>query len=243
MDFRDRVVLVTGAASGIGRGIALRFLEAGASVVAFDLNPSAIPGAVEVTGDVSVEGDVCAAVERARETYGRLDVLVNNAAVEFNGDVTQLEPDDWDRQIAVNLRGAYLLSRYAIPLMRAHGGVIVNISSVHAFVSWPGCPAYDASKAGLNALTRAMALDHGREGIRVNTICPGYIDTPLMQKALRDSPDREEALRRILAAHPAGRIGTPQDIAEAVLFLASPGASFITGATLVIDGGMTLTRT
>jgi meso-butanediol dehydrogenase / (S,S)-butanediol dehydrogenase / diacetyl reductase len=169
-----------------------------------------------------------------------LDVLVNNAAVEVNGDVTATTPEEWDRLMAVNLRGAFLLSRCAIPYLRRQGGSIVNISSVHSFVSWPGCPAYDASKAGLMGLTRAMALDHGHEGIRVNAICPGYIDTPLMEKALRDVADRDAEVKRIVGLHAAGRIGTARDIAEAVLFLASDGASFITGATLVVDGGLSI---
>jgi NAD(P)-dependent dehydrogenase (short-subunit alcohol dehydrogenase family) len=241
MDFSSQVALITGGASGIGAGIATRFLEAGASVAILDLNPAApLPRSLSLTGDVSSEDDTRSAVEKTVQAFGRLDVLVNNAAVEINGDVTTTSPADWDRQLAVNLRGAYLLSRFAVPHLRVHGGSIINISSVHAITSWPGCPAYDASKAGLLALTRAMALDHGPEGIRVNAICPGYIDTPLMEKALRNVPDREAELKRILSLHAVGRIGTALDIAGAVLFLASPAASFITGTTLIVDGGLSI---
>jgi NAD(P)-dependent dehydrogenase (short-subunit alcohol dehydrogenase family) len=139
----------------------------------------------------------------------------------------------------VNLKGYFLFSKYAIPHLRGRAGVIVNIASVHAFVSYEGYAAYDASKAGIIGLTRAMALDHGREGIRVNAICPGYINTPLMDKWLADLPDPETTMREVMRAHPLGRIGTPRDIAEAALFLASDAASFISGAYLVVDGAMT----
>jgi meso-butanediol dehydrogenase/(S,S)-butanediol dehydrogenase/diacetyl reductase len=130
------------------------------------------------------------------------------------------------------------MSKYVIDKMTASGAAIVNISSVHAFVSWAGSAAYDATKAGLVGLTRAMALDHGPAGIRVNAICPGYIDTPLMESWLESASNREETMRQVLAWHPLGRIGTPRDVAEAVLFLASDAASFISGTTLVVDGAM-----
>ena len=247
MDYSQRAVLVTGAAKGIGRGIAERFSEAGARIALFDLDgPGArafagsLPAAIAIEGDVAVEADANRAVAETLAAFGRLDVLVNNAGVELNGTVAAMYPEEWDRQIAVNLRSAYLFSRAAIPPMRVHGGSSLHISSVHAFVSWPQCPAYDASKAGLIGLTRAMALDHGRDGIRVNAICPGYIRTPLLEERIQSLPDPEAAMRTIVAAHPAGRMGTPRDIAEAALFLASEAASFITGIALVVDGGMTL---
>jgi meso-butanediol dehydrogenase / (S,S)-butanediol dehydrogenase / diacetyl reductase len=247
MDFSERVVLVTGAAAGIGFGVASRFAAAGARVAVFDIDgpgaqcsAEALPGAIAIQGDVASEADTRAAVERTVSAFGRLDTLVNNAGIELNGTVTEMAPDAWDRQMAVNLRGAFLFSRAAIPAMRGAGGSIVNIASVHAFVSWPRCPAYDTTKAGLIGLTRAMALDHGRDGIRVNAICPGYIETPLLEQWFNTLDDREAARRNVIAAHPVGRMGTPRDIAEAVLFLASDAASFITGASLVVDGGMTI---
>lgn len=241
MDFSGKVVLVTGAASGIGRGIAERFSEAGASVAAVDIDAIApLPHSIAVTADASRDEDAARAVERTAAEFGRLDALVNNAGINVYGTVADLSPADWDRQISVNLRSAYLFSHYAVPHMRGRGGAIVNISSVHAFVSWPGCAAYDATKAGLLGLTRAMALDHGRDGIRVNVICPGYIQTPGLDRAFDRLADRDTTIRQIIAAHPAGRMGTPRDIAEAVLFLCSDAASFITGASLVVDGGMTL---
>jgi len=189
--------------------------------------------------DVADESQVKTAVESAAEKFGSVDVPVNNAGIEVNGSVSDLTSAEWDRQNAVNLRGAFLMSKYVIQKMTARGGVIVNISSVHAFVSWTGCATYDATKAGLIGITRAMALDHGPAGIRVNAICPGYIDTPLMEKWLESVPNREETLRQVLACHPLGRVGTPRDVAEAALFLASDAASFISGTTLVVDGAMT----
>lgn len=142
--------------------------------------------------------------------------------------------------MAVNLRGVFLMSKYAIGKMIGRGGAIINISSMHAFVSWPGCAAYDTTKGGLIGLTRAMALDHGPAGIRVNAICPGYIDTPLMERWLETVPNREETKRQVLACHPLGRIGTPRDVAEVALFLASEGASFISGTSVVVDGAMSV---
>ena len=250
MRFNKRVAMVTGAAQGIGFGIAERFLEAGASVAAVDVQAGRIQDAAEQLGlkgpvlaigaDVSVEEQVEAAVEETVKRFGRLDVLVNNAGIEVLGSASEISAERWDHQLDVNLRGAFLCSKYALEKMHGRGGAIVNIASVHAFASYPGVVAYDASKAGMLGMTRAMALDHGKDGIRVNAICPGYINTPMLDAWLKIVPDPEEAMRGILKYHPLGRIGTPRDIAEAVLFLASEAASFVTGATLVVDGGMTI---
>jgi len=245
-----KTVLVTGAAAGIGAGIAERFSEAGYAVAAFDIDGAGASRmaerlrtnapAVAIQGDVAIEENAREAVAQTVRQLGSLDVLVNNAGIEVSGSVSDLTPSAWDRQIAVNLRGAYLMSKYAIEQMRGRGGAIIHISSVHAFVSWQGIAAYDATKAGLLGLTRAMALDHGPEKIRVNAICPGYIDTPLMEKWLASVPDREETMRQVLSYHPLGRIGKPRDVAEAALFLASDAASFVSGAFLVVDGAMSV---
>lgn len=245
-----RTALVTGAAAGIGAGIAERFSEDGYAIAAFDLDGEGARRIVErlrangptiaIQGDVALENQARDAVERTVQELGPLDVLVNNAGIEVSGSVSDLTPAAWDRQIAVNLRGAYLMSKYAIERMRGRGGSIIHISSVHAFVSWEGCAAYDATKSGLIGLTRAMALDHGRDKIRVNAICPGYIQTPLMEKWLASVPDREATMHQVLGCHPMGRIGTPRDIAEAALFLASDRASFISGAFMVVDGAMSV---
>ncbi|HZT28371.1 MAG TPA: SDR family NAD(P)-dependent oxidoreductase [Bryobacteraceae bacterium] len=242
-----KVALVTGGASGIGKGIVELFVQQGAAVGIFDIQgqaareaSAALGGnALAIVGDVASEADCAAAVEAVLRQWGRLDILVNNAGIEITGTVVELAPEQWERQLAVNLRGAFLCARAAIPRMRDRGGAIVNISSVHAYVSYAGNAAYDASKAGLIGLTRTMALDHGPDGIRVNAICPGYIQTPLLEKWLRELPDPESAMRQVLAFHPLGRIGTPRDIAQACLFLVSDAASFVTGASLVVDGAMT----
>jgi len=249
MRLDDRVALVTGAAMGIGAGIAQRFSEAGATVVVFDINGERAAGTVRalapgrakaITGDVSCEADVRSAVDETVREFGALDVLVNNAGIEVPGQVVDLTSADWDRQLGVNLKGAFFFSKYAIPHMRTRKrGVIINISSVHAFVSYAGNAAYDASKAGLIGLTRTLALDHGSDGIRVNAICPGYIDTPLMDAWLATLSDPEATMRQVLSFHPLGCIGTPRDVAEAALFLASDAASFISGTCLVVDGAMT----
>ncbi|HTT61200.1 MAG TPA: SDR family NAD(P)-dependent oxidoreductase [Bryobacteraceae bacterium] len=250
MRFDGKTALVTGAAKGIGAGIAARFVEAGATVVIFDIDGAGARAMAEklgvhgralpIEGDVAKEDDVRRAIEMTAAELGRLDVLVNNAGIEVAGAIPEYTSAQWDRQVGVNLKGAFLCIKHAIPRMRGRGGAIVNISSVHAFASYPGNAAYDASKAGMLALTRTLALEHGRDGIRVNAICPGYIDTPMMDEWLATLPDPDGAMRQVLAAHPLGRIGTPRDIAAAVLFLASDEAAFISGATLVVDGGMTV---
>jgi NAD(P)-dependent dehydrogenase (short-subunit alcohol dehydrogenase family) len=243
-----KVAVVTGAAAGIGAGIAKEFAESGYAVVAVDIDEAGARSMAEslrlhspalaIAADIAAEEQVKRAVDAAIQEFGFISVLINNAGIELNGSVTALTAAEWDRQIAVNLRGAFLMSRHAIPAMRERGGSIIHISSVHAFVSWAGCAAYDATKAGLLGLTRAMAIDHGPDGIRVNAICPGYIDTPLMEKWLASVPDRGATMREVLSAHPLGRIGTPRDVAQAALFLASDAASFISGTFLVVDGAM-----
>jgi NAD(P)-dependent dehydrogenase (short-subunit alcohol dehydrogenase family) len=240
-----KTALVTGAASGIGAAIAERFLAAGYQVALFDINEQAAVGRaarmaagerrIAIAGDVADESQVRAAVVRTVRELGGLDVLVNNAGIEIYGTVVEMSSEQWDRQLAVNLKGAYLFSKYAIPEMR-RGGAIVNISSAHAHVSWARCPAYDASKSGLLGLTRAMAIDHGPQAIRVNAICPGYIETPMLAKAFAAGEADRAA---VVKFHPLGRIGTAADVAEATLFLASEGAAFISGAVLAVDGCLT----
>jgi meso-butanediol dehydrogenase/(S,S)-butanediol dehydrogenase/diacetyl reductase len=245
MRLDGKVAIVTGGGSGIGEGIAGRFAEAGAAVVVFDLNGEAAGrvaariGGTAIRGDVSNEADVLRAVDETVSRLGSLDILINNAGIEVTGTVDELTSDQWDRQLNVNLKGVFLFSKYAIPRMRGRGGAIVNISSVHAFVSYPATPAYDASKSGMIGLTRAMALDHGKDAIRVNAICPGYINTPLQDAWLATLPDPKATMREVLKFHPLGRIGTPRDIADAALFLSCDAASFISGAFLVVDGAMT----
>jgi NAD(P)-dependent dehydrogenase (short-subunit alcohol dehydrogenase family) len=243
---KSKTALVTGAASGIGAAIAERFLMAGFRVALFDINGDAaratagrIPSdeqRIAIEGDVSDEFQVREAISRTVLTLGSLDVLINNAGIEINGTVVNQSSRDWDRQLSVNLSSVFLFSKYAIPEMQHHGGSIINISSVHSLMSWPSCPAYDATKAGIIGITRAMAVDHGRDGIRVNAICPGYIETPLLAQWFASGAANKED---VLKSHPLGRIGTPNDIADAALFLASEAASFISGTSLIVDGALT----
>jgi NAD(P)-dependent dehydrogenase (short-subunit alcohol dehydrogenase family) len=250
MHIEGKVVVITGAGAGIGAGIAERFSEAGAFVVVFDINRQSAEQmqqklertgrALAVQGDVSSDADVSAAIEHSVAKFGTIDILVNNAGIDVSGMVPELSVTDWDRTLAVNLKGAFLFSKHVIPHMRGRGGAIVNISSVHAFVSYEGYAAYDAAKAGLIALTRTLALDHGRDGIRVNAVCPGYISTPMTDEWFQSQPDPEATLKQVLSFHPLGRIGTPRDIADAALFLASDASAFISGTSLVVDGAMTI---
>jgi NAD(P)-dependent dehydrogenase (short-subunit alcohol dehydrogenase family) len=244
---QPRTVIVTGAASGIGAAIATRFLAEGFSVVLFDINAQGARSVAErsgrtanalvVEGNAGDEPSVRQAVVAATEKFGSIGVMVNNVGIEINGTSVEQDLEDWDRHVAVNLTSVFLFSRHCIPGMRANGGgSIINISSVHAFVSWPRCAAYDATKAGLLGLTRALAIDHGPDGIRVNAICPGYVRTPLLERWFATIENGEQEAAR---AHPLRRIGEPVEIANAVFFLASEQASFITGAVLTVDGGLT----
>ena len=251
--FAGRVALVTGGALGIGRGIVEAFVREGAAVGVVDVDGVAAAELVEglersggravaITGDVSRSGDADRAVAATVAAFGRLDVLVNNAGIQPTdayGRVEDMSEATWDRILGVNLRGPFLMSRAALPaIRRSGGGCVVNMASVQGLQSMPGVPAYAASKGGLLSLTRNMALDYAAEGIRVVAICPGTIDSALVRTLARaEGGDEEANIRRYGAHHPIGRIGTPADIAEAVLFLASDRASFITGEYLCVDGG------
>lgn len=252
-EFDGKAVIVTGGALGIGRGIVKGFAAAGALVAIADVNRDAAEelaaelsaGGSRVTaviGDVSKAGDAERIVNSAVDTFGRLDVLVNNAGImpiDCYFRVEDTPEEVWDRILNVNLKGVFLMSKYAIPRLRASGGgVIVNMSSVQGLQSMPRVPSYAASKAGILSLTRNMALDYAREHIRVVAICPGTIDSELVRELARaEGGDEEANVRRYGSFHPIGRIGTPADIAEAALFLASDRASFITGEYLTVDGG------
>lgn len=246
MQTQQRTALITGAGSGIGAAIARRFLQAGYAVALFDLDGEAAVKVVAdqpthsrwliVQGDAAEDLQVRNSVIKITEELGSVDVLVNNVGIETNGTVLEQSLEQWDRQMEVNLRSAFLFGKYCLPGMRAkRHGVIINIASIHAFASWPRCVAYDTTKAGLLGLTRAMAIDHGPEGIRVNAICPGYIRTPLLQEWFAAVGGGEEAAAKV---HPLRRIGEPADVANAALFLASEEASFITAACLTVDGGL-----
>ncbi len=226
-----KVALVTGAASGIGLATVQAFREAGAEVVGMDLSEGA---------DVRNRGDVEAAIATARERFGGLDVVVANAAVSIYEEFERQSEETIDLVLDTNLKGALLCAQLAIPeLKRRGGGSIVFVSSVQAYVTLPGCVPYAAAKAGLVAAALALAPEVGRHGIRVNAIAPGTIDTPMLQRDLAGM-NRDEAdafLRRVEDANALGRIGRPEEIAEVAVFLASDRSSYVTGTTIVADGG------
>jgi NAD(P)-dependent dehydrogenase (short-subunit alcohol dehydrogenase family) len=250
-DFDGKVAIVTGGALGMGRATALAFAREGASVVVADVNEAAGRAAVAempgrrglfVAADVSRNGDCQRVVEEAVRAFGGVDVLFNNVGIQPPDSYLNVEqtPEElWDRIVDVNLKSYFLMAKHAIGHMRRRGGgAIVNNASVQGLQSMPGVPPYAASKGGVLSLTRQMAVEYARENIRVVAICPGTIDTEMVRAIAAGEPDGvEAALKRYGASHPLGRIGTGQDIANAVLFLASDRASFITGTYLCVDGG------
>jgi len=245
---QGKVALVTGAGSGIGRAIARRFAEEGAAVCLADVNDAAgSSGTAEIASqggrarfvrtDVSRAGDCARAVEETIAAYQALDVLVNCAGVIRRATVTELSEADWDLVMDVNAKSVFLMSRAAMPHLTAAGGCIVNIASGWGLAAGPRAAAYCASKAAVVLLTKAMALDHGAQGIRVNCICPGDTDTPMLRQEANQVGQPEAEFLADAAHRPLRRIGRPEEIAGAALFLASDAARFITGTALVVDGG------
>lgn len=246
-----KVAVVTGAAMGIGKGIATVFVREGAMVSLADVNTQAGLAAetelrqqgyrvIFVPTDVSDEEQVRALMTKTWETFGALHILVNNAGIGVYTSVPQTSREQWDRCLAVNLTGVFLCSKHAIPLIKSSGGgSIINIASVHAYQNVGGTAPYAASKGGVVALTRVMAIDHARDGIRVNAICPGWVDTPLVRSVFGASPDPEGMRRQVTSRQLLGRLGTPEDIGYAALYLASDEASFVTGTSLFVDAGLT----
>ena len=240
---QDKIAVVTGASRGIGRAIAERFAAEGAVVVAASRTApgTPLPDPIEwMAADVSKADDAEALVGQVQARHGRLDVLVNNAGIQLEKPIDQTSEDDWDRVMGVNLKGIYLCCRHAIPLMRAQGGgVIVNLGSISGQAADPNMAVYNASKAGVHGLTRSIAVDHGRDGIRCNAICPGWIMTEMSEQAFAQAADPKAAEQAAIARHPAGRLGTPRDIAALAVWLASDEASFATGQLFTLDGGLT----
>ena len=251
MRLAGKNAVVTGAASGIGRETALRFAEEGAAVVCADRDGAGAAAvsasivanggtALAVNADITSEQDVARLVEESLTAYGRIEVLVNNAGVTILGGVAELSEADWQREIDINLSGAFRVSKAFWPhFAEAGGGVILSTASIAGVIAAPQDAAYVASKAGLIMLTRCMALDGAKAGIRANCICPGFVDTPMFEGFLAEQADPESALARAAGRTPLGRIGTPRDIADGFVYLASDDAAWITGTALVIDGGLT----
>ncbi|AFZ68949.1 SDR family NAD(P)-dependent oxidoreductase [Deinococcus peraridilitoris] len=241
---QSKRVLVTGAAQGIGRAIAALYVERGARVVLFDTQPKVQDvarelGAVGVTGDLSLSSDRTQAVAAAVERWQGLDVLVNNAAFQqAPGSTMEVAGEGWQRALDVNLGGPLFLSRECVPHMPS-GGAIVNVASVQGLFAEPGNVAYNASKGGLINLTRAMALDLAPRGVRVNAVAPGAIETEGVLEAIEGSDNPAQTRRDYEELHALRRLGQPGEVAQAVYFLGSDNASFITGTILTVDGGMT----
>jgi NAD(P)-dependent dehydrogenase (short-subunit alcohol dehydrogenase family) len=247
--FAGKVAFVTGAASGIGRATAMEFARHGADVVVVDLSRSGsqetthmiekLGGrALPVRCDVTQGEDVQAALDKTIEVFGRLDIAFNNAGIEQETKATaDITEQEWDRIVAVNLRGVFLCMKHQIPLMlRQGGGAIVNTSSGAGIVGFAGGAAYVASKHAVIGLTKSAALDYAQANIRINAVCPGIIDTAMMQRVTGDTTEGREG---VIAQEPVGRMGTPEEIAAAVLWLCSDAASFVIGHAMAIDGGQT----
>jgi meso-butanediol dehydrogenase/(S,S)-butanediol dehydrogenase/diacetyl reductase len=242
---QDKVAIVTGASRGIGLRIAQRFVQEGAAVVGVSRSPVSQPaeGMAHVQADVSVSEDVQRVVNAAVERFGRVDVLVNNAAVEFEATVEDTTVDEWDMVMAVNVRSVFLFAKYALPHLRATRGSILNISSVDGFWAEPGLAAYCTSKGAVLALTKALAVDHGPDGVRCNSICPSYVLTDMLEQFYDAQPDPAAARAQAEGVHALRRISTPDDVAGLAVWLSSDEASFATGQSFVLDGGATAGRT
>lgn len=249
LSLAGKAAMVTGAASGIGRGIALRLAEMGAHVAVVDKDAA---GAEATTASIRQKGGTALAVvcdvrsrhscrqatEQALEAFNQVDILCNNAGIILRKDAVALTEEEWDAVVDVTLKGVYLLSHEVLPhMIRNGGGVIINTGSGWSLKGGPKAVAYCAAKAGVVNLTRAMAIDHGRHGIRVNCVCPGDIDTPMLASECLQLNEDPVQFKKEAANRPLDRVGTPEDVANAVLFLASDMAQWITGTSLVVDGG------
>ncbi len=251
MRLKDKVALITGGTSGIGEATALLFAAEGARVAITGRNEqrgSAVVDKIKQAGgdaifirtDVSRAEDCRRAVEETIRAFGRLDILFNNAGVFYPQTALECSEREWDEQIDVNLKGTFLMSKYALPVMIAQkSGVIVNNSSGWGIVGGDHAVAYCASKGGVVLMTKAMAIDHGAQGVRVNCVCPGDVETPMLPADAKMRGLKWEDYIAGCASRPLGRVGTVEEIAKAVLFLASDDSSFMTGAALVVDGGGT----
>ncbi|HRP32377.1 MAG TPA: SDR family oxidoreductase [Agriterribacter sp.] len=248
MDLQNRSVVITGSGSGIGRACALEFAKEGANIVIADIQLDAAQETVSrITAaggkafacgvDVSKPDSVAALVSETIKQYGKIDVLVNNAAVQVNKTIVDTSFDEWNKQMSVNVGGVFLCSKLFLPYLKSTKGNIVNMSSVNGFFVEPSCAGYCATKAAITGLTKAMAIDHGPDGIRVNCICPGYIDAGLAEGYFQSQANPAQSRAEAGKLHALWRIGKPEEVAQVAIFLASDRASFVTGSAYVVDGG------
>jgi NAD(P)-dependent dehydrogenase (short-subunit alcohol dehydrogenase family) len=246
-----KVALITGGGTGIGRACALAFAREGAKIAVAGRRREPLEAVVHeiegaggkalaLTCDVTQTASVAAALSQSEQHFGRLDTIVNNAGAVVVATAEHTSDEDWQKVIAANLTGTFLVSRAALPLLRkAGGGSIVNIGSVLGLVARKERAAYCAAKAGVSGLTRAMAVDHAKDRIRVNCICPTIVETELGMQSIRQAPNAEAEIQRRIAEIPIGRMGTPEDVALMAVYLASDEASWVTGASFPLDGGVT----
>ena len=248
MRLKDKIAIITGGGSGIGAATAKRFVEEGATVIVADKNFKAAEAIATALGqsarglacDVSKSDDVRAMIDGTVKRHGRLDILVNNAGYGIKGSVVETSEADWDALMSVNIKGVFLGCKYAIPVMAAQGGgAIVNTASTTARVGITDRAAYVTSKGAVAAMTRAMALDHVHQNVRINAVGPGTVGSSYFDEIFKTAPDPEGLRRSLEIRQPMNRLGTPLEIANAILFLASDEASFCTGTTLFADGGWT----
>jgi len=243
---QDKIAIITGAASGIGAATAIRFVAEGAKVLLVDTNITGLADVLQTianddhaqskVADVQDESAVQACVQQAVDAWGRVDIVVNNAGIGSNISLLDFTREEFDRIFGVNLRGPLLFCKHAIPAM-ANGGAIVNVASISSTSGIPGQALYAPSKGGILQMTRQLAIEYAQQNIRVNAVAPGTIETPMLQG---DDPERmKRVLDWLMNMHPVGRFGKPEEVANAILFLASDEASFITGANLAVDGGYT----
>lgn len=248
MKLLNRSIVITGSGSGIGRACALEFAKEGASIVVADIHLDAAEETVkqiQATGgkafacqvDVSKPESVALLVDATINMQGKIDVLVNNAAIQVNKTIVDTTLEEWNAQMSVNVGGVFLCSKLFFPHLKNTKGNIVNMASVNGYFAEPSCAGYCATKAAIIGLTKAMAIDHGHEGVRVNCICPGYISTGLAEGYFQRQANPEQARVAAGKLHALWRIGKPEEVAQVALFLASDNASFVTGSAYVVDGG------
>ena len=248
MKLKNRSVVITGSGSGIGRACALEFASEGANIVVADIQTEAAKETVrqiQAAGgkafacevDVSRPDSVASLVDATIKTYGKIDTLINNAAIQVNKTIADTTFDEWNTQMSVNVGGVFLCSKLFLPHLKITKGNIVNMSSVNGYFVEPSCAGYCTTKAAIIGLTKAMAIDHGHEGIRINCICPGYIDAGLAEGYFQSQENPAQARVDAGKLHALWRIGKPGEVAQVAIFLASDDASFVTGSAYVVDGG------
>lgn len=252
--FKDKIIIVTGAASGIGRACALEFTKAGGTVCLVDKDTKGLAQTskmvTELGGtcsrhvvDVAHVNQVNTCIDEIANKYGKIDVLINNAGMNASGTIEHLSEAAWDMAMSVNLKSVYAFCHAAWPhLKKQDRAAIVNMSSVMGIVGGVDAPVYCTAKAGILMLTRCLAKDGAKDGIRVNAVCPGFIDTPILRQGHEDNPNFENLKKQVEQSQPMGRIGTAKEVAKAILFLASDDASFISGTSLTIDGALSATQ-